>query len=49
MYGCVGPLGYLRPLVPLGLPGVLGLYVLSVHIGLLGLLNVEGLLESLQH
>ena len=46
---CVGPLGYLRPLVPLGLPGLLDLYVLSGHMGRLGLLNVEGLLESLQH
>ena len=33
----VGPLGYLRHLGPLSLPGLLGLHVLSGHMGLLGL------------
>ena len=39
-----GPLGPLGPIGSLGLPGLLGLHVLSRHMGLLGFLNVEGLL-----
>ena len=51
IFGPPRPLGFLWPFGPpgLGIPGPLGLHVLSGHMGLLGLLNVEGLLESLQH